>query len=232
MTHIDRRTALLSVVTAGIGIPLALAALPALAQTAPAAGGDQSDYVQQTLALGTVAMRSSEIAAQKATHPMVMEFATLEVAEQKTIASILSATEAGKTPPEIPPEEQGKIDEMNGMEAGAEFDMAYVDAQIEGHTRLLEVQKSLSGETEATVEAITARMAEQAVTSHLAMLNHIREALNAGGAAPSAGSTDQSATSNEAPADANAAAPADANAAAPADANAAAPAETPAAPAN
>ena len=218
MTQIDRRTALLSVVTAGIGIPWALAALPALAQTTPAEGGDQADYVKQTLTIGTVALRSSEIAAEKATDPMVKEFATLEVAEQKTIASILSATEAGKTPPEIPPEEQAKIDELNGTEAGDAFDTAYIAAQIEGHTKLLEVQKTLSGETEATVEAITARLAEQAVTSHLAMLKHIQDALGNGGTAASGGNAGAAAPTTEAPADANAAAPADANAA-PADAN-------------
>ena len=181
MTQIDRRAALLSLATASIAIPAVLTALPALAQTTPAQGGDQADYVMQTLTVGTVALRTSEIAAEKATDPMVKEFATLEVAEQQTIASILSATESGKTPPELPAEEQAKIDELNGMEAGPDFDNAYVAGQIEGHQRLLEIQKTISGETEATVEAITARLAEQAVTSHLAMLNHIQENL-AGGA--------------------------------------------------
>ena len=99
MTQIDRRAALLSLATASIAIPAVLTALPSLAQTTPAQGGDQADYVMQTLTVGTVALRTSEIAAEKATDPMVKEFATLEVAEQQTIASILSATEAGKTPP-------------------------------------------------------------------------------------------------------------------------------------
>jgi putative membrane protein len=63
------------------------------------------------------------------------------------------------------------------MEAGAGFDRAYIDGQIEGHQQLLEIQKSLSGEMTATVEVITAKLVEQAVTSHLAMLDYIKSVL-------------------------------------------------------
>jgi len=200
MTQIDRRAALLSLATASVAIPAILTAFPALAQTTPAEGsGDQSDYVKQTLTVGTVALKTSEIAAEKATDPMVKEFATLEVAEQKTIASILSATEAGKTPPELPAEEQAKIDDLNAKEAGPEFDAAYIDGQIEGHNKLLQIQQTISGETEATVEAITARLAEQAVTSHLAMLNHIKSELGQSGGAPATGG-DQPAAAGDQPA--------------------------------
>jgi putative membrane protein len=96
---------------------------------------------------------------------------------------VLAATEASRTPPELPAEEAAKIEELNGMEAGPEFDAAYVQGQIDGHNRLLEIQTTLSGETVATLEAVTAKLAEQAVTSHLAMLNHIQAQLGQQGEA-------------------------------------------------
>ncbi len=170
----SRRSALLALAAAGAAAPILLAVQRAAGQTAPTQEGDQSEYVTQTLAVGSVALQTSQIAAEKATDPMVKEFANLEVGEQQAIASILASTEAGKAPPELPAEDAAKIEELNGMEAGPEFDAAYVQGQVDGHNRLLEIQQTLSGETVATVEAITAKLAEQAVMSHLAMLNHIQ----------------------------------------------------------
>jgi predicted outer membrane protein len=177
MKSSTRREALMVFGTAAIATPILITTHVA-AQTPPTpTEGDASEYVMQTLMVGTVALRTSEIAAEKATDAMAKEFAGLEIGEQTAVASVLAATEAGKVPPELPAEEQAKIDELQATEAGPEFDVAYVDGQIEGHNRLLEIQKMLSGETVATLEAVTAKLAEQAVTSHLAMLNHIKEQL-------------------------------------------------------
>jgi predicted outer membrane protein len=173
----SRRNALLALAAVGAAAPALLSVQRASAQTSPTPGGNQTDYVVQTLTVGTLALRTSEVAAEKATDPMVKEFANLEIGEQQAIASVLSATEAGKTPPELPPEQAAKVEELSGMEAGPEFDAAYIQGQIDGHNQLLEIQKTLSGETVATLEAITAKLAEQAVTSHLAMLNHIQSEL-------------------------------------------------------
>lgn len=175
MTLQTRRSALAILAAATAATPVLLHSQLVLAQTSPAEpASDQSDYVVQTLTVGTVALQTSEIAAQKAQDPMVQEFAQLEVAEQQAVASVLSATEAGKSPPQLPEEQAAKVQELNEMEAGPEFDAAYIDGQIEGHQQLLEIQQTLSGETAATVEAITAKLCEQAVTSHLAMLTHIK----------------------------------------------------------
>jgi putative membrane protein len=176
--QLDRRTALLGLAAASAAIPLIIT--PAQAQTQPAASGqDAADYVQKTLMIGTVAMKTSEIATQKGTDENVKKFANLEVAEQKTIASVLAATPNGKQPPELPPDMQKQIDDLNAMQPGPEFDQAYVEGQISGHNDLLAVQKTLSGESEASVEAITARLAEQGVASHIAMLQLIQQMLGA-----------------------------------------------------
>jgi putative membrane protein len=176
--EINRRTALLGLATAGAVVPLL--AVPAHAQTQPASSiAGANNYVQQTLLVGTVAMKTSEIAVQKATDPNVKKFAELEVAEQKTIASVLSATPGGKQPPELPPDRQKMIDDLNSMQQGPDFDQAYLQGQIEGHNELLKIQQTMSGEKEASVEAVTARLAEQGVASHLAMLNLIQQMLGA-----------------------------------------------------
>jgi len=154
-------------------------ATAARAQTKPAASGGLDNYVQQTLLVGTVSMKTSEIAAQKATDPNVKTFATLEVAEQKAIASVLAATPSGQQPPAVPPERQKMIDQLNATEAGQTFDQAYIQAQIEGHNELLAIQQTASGSRDPSVEAITARLAEQAVASHIAMLNLIQQMIGA-----------------------------------------------------
>jgi putative membrane protein len=183
----SRRMALAGFAVGGTAISLLALTNSALAQTSPAeSSADMQDYVHQTLLVGTIALKSSEAAAAKATDPNVKRFAELEVAEQKTIASVLASTEAGKTPPEIPAEKQAELDKLAGMDAGTEFDQAYVEAQIKGHNELLVIQQKVSGETEASVEAITARLAEQAVSSHIAMLELIQQSIG-GATAPATG---------------------------------------------
>jgi predicted outer membrane protein len=173
--QLNRRHAILGLALTG-ATPL-LVAGAARAQGTPVEASGETEYIQQTLATGTIALRSSEVAVEKATDPLVKAFAQLEVAEQTTIATVLSSTEAGKQPAEMLAEDAEKIEALEGTEAGATFDEAYVDMQIEGHQKLLEIQKTLSGGTEPTVEVITAKLAEQAVMSHLAVLDHIKQHL-------------------------------------------------------
>jgi len=170
--HLDRRTALLGLAATGASVSLLIGA--ARAQTEAPAGSGMEDYVQQTLTVGSLALQTSQVAADKATDPNLKQFATLEVAEQQAIAGVLAATPAGKTPPALPEDRQKELDQLKSMQAGPEFDKAYLDGQMKGHEELLAIQKSASGATEASVEAITARLAEQAVTSHIAMLKLIQ----------------------------------------------------------
>lgn len=169
MTIATRRTALLAFASTAVAVPVLLQARAAFAQA------DGNEYKTQTLALGTVALQTSQVAVEKAQDPMVKEFAQLEVAEQQTIAEILGA--AGAEPPALPEDQAAMVQQMQDMEAGAEFDRAYVEAQIAGHQQLLEVQQTMADGSELSVEVVTAKLAEQAITSHLAMLNHIQQQL-------------------------------------------------------
>ncbi len=171
---VNRRHALLVLAGASVALPFAGCAL---AQTAPASGSGLDSYVQQTLLQGAIALKASEIARDKATDENVKQFAALEIAEQQTIAGILAATPAGKAAPAIPADRQAELDNLSAMPAGEDFDLTYVEAQIKGHNELLAVQQMASGNRDASVEAVTARLAEQAVTSHIAMLGLIQQML-------------------------------------------------------
>jgi putative membrane protein len=167
-----RRAALLSFAAAAATSVL-IQAGASLAQTAPAEStGEQSDYVMQTLMAGMLSLQMSEVAMEKARDPLVQEFAQLEIGEQQAMASVLSATQT--EPPVLSQSQVARVSALSNMDAGPDFDMAYVDEQIVAHEELLQIQRTLSQETEATVEAVTARLAEAAILSHLAMLNHMR----------------------------------------------------------
>src|SRR5690606_38775779 len=77
MHNQKRRAALLSLAAAAAA-PVVIHAGAAWAQTAPAEStGDQSEYVMQTLMVGTLSLQMSEVAMEKANEPLVQEFAQL-----------------------------------------------------------------------------------------------------------------------------------------------------------
>ncbi len=237
----NRRSAMLALAAAGCAAPVLITAVKA--QTTAPQNADYADYVSQTLMVGGLSLQTSQVAAEKATDPMVREFAMLEVGEQTAIASVLSATETGAQPPALPEDQTAMVNDLNAMEAGAEFDRMYIEAQIDGHNQLLEIQRSIVADTDPTVEVITARLAEQAVMSHLAMLAHIQAMLDqsgedAGDTAPASGETQPPAAEAPPPAGGEGAganttggeAPAPADGAAPPAAEGTAPAAQPPAP--
>src|SRR5262245_5769443 len=76
----------------------AAAATPVLAQgqstRAPGAGAaakPEAQHILQTMAMGSLSLTLSRIAAQKASFPKLKEFAWFEIAEQETVADILKS---------------------------------------------------------------------------------------------------------------------------------------------
>jgi predicted outer membrane protein len=148
---------------------------------AAASGGSQSvsaqmaqgetQYLQQTLATGTVALQTSEIALQKAQNAKVKQFAGFERDEQSGLAEVLRSIQeplatasggaaaaaasggsasaaassggprAAATAPEIPADKAKMMEELQQAKAGAEFDRLYVQGQIQGHQELLQIQQ-------------------------------------------------------------------------------------------
>lgn len=172
----SRRT-LLAVAGAAAAFPAALAIRPASAQTPVESRIGFDTYVTLTLQLGTIAMKTSELALERAENPEVREFAQLEIDEQRAVASALAASEAaGADLPPVNPDQQSRVDRLVETAAGPDFDLAYVETQIEAHGELLALQQNISGEEPATsIEVLTARLSEPAIRSHISMLGYIQQ---------------------------------------------------------
>ncbi|RUT28356.1 DUF4142 domain-containing protein [Arsenicitalea aurantiaca] len=175
-----------TLMAAGLGV--SLLSMPALAQQVDPAIPEVADetpgsvdveaFVAETLSAGTLSLRASELAVERAQNARVAEFAGLELREQVSVAQVLSAT--GEVNQEMGEAHAERFAALEAMAAGPEFDMAYVEAQIELHRELLGIQQTLSARTDPTVEVIVAKLSEQAITSHIAMLDWLREGLAEG----------------------------------------------------
>jgi predicted outer membrane protein len=148
------RRNMLRVAAATAAVPALLASTSVFGQSASAEMGEsEKKHVTETKKVGSLSLASSRLAASKANDPMVKMFAGWEVSEQETIADIFKSMEAGGTAEGAlkPPSEDevmqmldadGKaaMDKLNAA-SGAEFDKAYVTAQLDGHRKLLTIQE-------------------------------------------------------------------------------------------
>lgn len=168
-----RRLALAALASAPL---VAVASRAALAQTETASSMGRTNYVGPVLAMGRASMMSAELALQRSENENLRQFAALEVAEQQTIAAILAAvpTVEGEEA-ELP---EAALVRLTNADAGR-FDLVFVETQIGLHNDMLALHRTLAGSVEPTVEAVTARMAEQGVLSHIAMLNLLQQLLGA-----------------------------------------------------
>ncbi|HZH09766.1 MAG TPA: DUF4142 domain-containing protein [Microvirga sp.] len=198
----DRRALLLG------GLAAALVTAPTLAQTsgsssspspgasgASRAGGpmgqSEMQHMQQTMQLGMVALESSRIAMSKARNEDLKRFANFEVQEQTTLAEVLrsmmdpAATAAtGQSGAAMQGSMQmdaGARDMMQKLEsqqAGAEFDRAYLQAQLQGHRDLLQVQERyLQSNSQNREHMNVARMARGQIREHIALLEEMQKTI-------------------------------------------------------
>ncbi|WP_457089257.1 DUF4142 domain-containing protein [Microvirga sp. P5_D2] len=166
------------------------------ASSAPAAQGQQQSqadrqYIQQTLAMGTVSLQQSNFAHSKAQNPRVKQFSEFEIGEQNNIADVLhsfadpaatasttaGAQAAASTAPELPQSESAAMERLSKAQAGAGFDKDYVTLQIKGHEELLKIQESYiksSGNREMTN---IAKLARGQIKEHIATLQSIQKEL-------------------------------------------------------
>jgi len=165
--------------------------------SAPAAMGQQQSeadrrYVQQTLAVGTVALQASNFALTKAQNPRVKMFAGFEVAEQNTLSDVLhsfaepattasttqGAKQAAATAPELPQKDAAAMERMSRAQPGAAFDKDYVAMQLEGHRELLGIQERYLQSNPGNREAMNvAKLARGQIKEHLALLEDMQKEL-------------------------------------------------------
>jgi len=137
-------------------------------------GGDPERRAAfETLRIGSLALQTSQLAQSRARGYRVREFADFEVAEQTTIAQIIRES-TGLTPP--PPDPMAR-DVMARLQnaRGADFERAYVAAQIDGHQKLLAVQdRYLSVGRDPGMRHV-AMLARGQINEHLRLLSDIRD---------------------------------------------------------
>lgn len=190
------------------GLAAVLVTAPALAQTSgsspstsPGASGTnrtsgqmgqaEMQHMQQTMQLGMVAMETSRIAMNKARNEDLKRFANFEVQEQTTLAEVLrsmmdpSATAAtGQSGASMQGSMQmdaGARDMMQKLESqqsGAEFDRTYLQAQLQGHRDLLQVQERyLQTNSQNREHMNVAKMARGHIREHIAMLEEMQKTI-------------------------------------------------------
>ena len=182
----NRRTLALGLYgAAAFPLLVRLTSHPALAQPADPKGPvvplNAEEWKHKTLVAGGFSKQTSEIALQKATNPKVKQFATFEDAEQNTIAEVLTSLLNPPAPP-APDAAHATVLKQLQSASGADFDKAYIQAQMDGHTELLTIQNSyLQGkgqETQsmlATDTAHIALLAKTVIEMHITMLGELHE---------------------------------------------------------
>jgi predicted outer membrane protein len=181
------------ILLAGLAAGAALATGSARAQSSSPAGPTPSlsdaakTHVRDTMAAGAQSLAISRIALGKLKHPMGRQFAGFETAEQEGVADVLKARMAPGTRPSgavAPPtdadleaalDDDGKAAaaKFRDMAAGPEFEKAYIQAQVEGHRKLLGIQDAYLGVADDETETAIAKLVRGRIQEHLTILGDI-----------------------------------------------------------
>lgn len=183
----NRRNLLVNLSGAAV-LPLAIQMISNSALAQPASqhvpinpiGNDE--YKRLTLAAGSLAKQSSELAMQKAENAKIKQFAGFEVDEQTAIAqALMSQQKPGDAA--LDDKQAAVLKDLQGT-SGAKFDKAYIAAQIEGHSQLLGIQQSfLDGKGQETASLLAsdtahiATLATAVIKMHLVMLKELNDTL-------------------------------------------------------
>jgi predicted outer membrane protein len=146
---------------------------PRLAMAAKEKISSGSEHAEQTLAVGTIALKTSELAKEMGKDAWVKRFAKYEVAEQTTIAEILKSMG-------FEPHKNEEATEMvEKLKKSSDFDADYVTAQIEGHEKLLKIQEDYIGaESEKNRAGLdVAKLARAQIKEHIDLLQTIQKTL-------------------------------------------------------
>jgi len=167
---------------AAVSALVAASSGPARAQSSTVPGSGKtpggSAYKTQTLIVGTLSKEQSQLALGRATHPQVKQFAQFEVAEQTTVAQVLT-DEANPHPAPLDATLKATLTTLQ-QSRGKAFDAAYVQAQIEGHQKLLAIQQAfLNGRPDDMDHKHIAMLARTVIQMHLTMLGDLQQAVGA-----------------------------------------------------
>jgi putative membrane protein len=152
------------------------AAGPALAQTNTMAamgtmGEPEKKHILDTLQIGSMSLEASRLAQKDAKEANVKQFANFEVAEQETVGEILKPLAAGGPP--VDPKQAGLMKQLES--AGGSFDRDYVQAEIEGHDKLLQIQEAYISVGRNQSQVDVAKLVRGMIKEHLALLGDIQK---------------------------------------------------------
>ncbi len=184
----------------------AAASSPAFAQnqsggysSSVTAGSPEIQYIRQTMAIGSLSLAVSRIAEQKASFDKLKEFSRLETAEQETVADVLKSLEsAGPVSGMVKPPAEAEVEQhldqagrealqkMRAQQAGAAFDHDYLEAQTDGHQKLLRIQEDYLRSGRDLDAVNVAKLARGMIKEHLQLLADIGRQMSSPttGAAP------------------------------------------------
>ena len=192
----ERRTLLAGFVagaTLATGSALAQSTSPAMKTDAPSPGMSDAvkAHIKDTMTVGAQSLMISRIAQPKLKHPMGKQFADFEIAEQDGIADVLKSRMmpgikpmgAIKAPTDAEVEANldtdGKaaVAKFRDMKEGPTFEKAYIQAEIEGHKKLLGIQDTYLQVADDEDETNIAKLAKGRIQEHLVILGDIEKQL-------------------------------------------------------
>jgi putative membrane protein len=161
-----------------LAVPVALA--QATKEKAPAAEKSQQadsksvEFINKAAMSDMFEIQSSELALQKATDAKVKDFAKMMVSDHRAASDKLKSTvqsaQLPSPPTELDDKHKKKIDKLQSS-SGREFDRAYLEVQLKGHKKAVELFSSYAKEGK---NAELKNFAQQTLPTLEQHLKHVR----------------------------------------------------------
>ena len=146
----------------------ALAIAPMLA-TRAAAQTDPSGK-EAILRMGAYSKLLSALALERATNPLIEEFASLEISEQDALAAAFGMADAV---PDVTPLQSDGLANFQSLDKSA-FEANYIEEQLLGHTSLKPLMEDYAATGEDPQAKGAAMLAVPAIDSHVVLLTRIK----------------------------------------------------------
>ena len=130
----------------------------------------------------------SRIALPKANNALLKQFIEFEIAEQETVADILKTLQTNGAPTgsiQAPTDAElmqnlddtGKasVERLRTSRVGSEFDHAYIQYEVEGHRKLLDIQEVYLKVHDNLDQTNIAKLARGMIKEHLTLLTGVQK---------------------------------------------------------
>ena len=193
----NRRVFLASIATVSASRVAAQTAAPqpspahTIAPPAPAPSGlseAQRKHINDTIAVGSLSLILSRIALPKANNALLKQFVEFEIAEQETVADILNTLQTGGAPTgsiQAPTDAElsrnlddaakASVETLRSLSAGPKFDHDYIQYEVEGHRKLLDIQEVYLRVHDNLDQTNVAKLARGMIKEHLTLLAGVQK---------------------------------------------------------